>query len=40
MEVLIESVQSIIGAFIAIVITLLTIVSSEIALVQPDMTTM
>ncbi len=40
MEVLIESVQSIIGAFIAIVITLLTIVSSEIALVQPDTSTM
>lgn len=40
MEVLIESVQSIIGAFIAIVITLLTIVSSEIALVTPDTSTM
>ena len=40
MEVLIESIQSIIGAFIAIVITLLTIVSSEIALVSPDTSTM
>ncbi len=40
MEVLIDSVQSIIGAFIAIVITLLTIVSSEIALVSPDTTAM
>ena len=35
MENIIQSIQTIIGAFIAIVITLLTIVSSEIAMVQP-----